>query len=473
MPAQLQPIRRVRCTYEDCPASFNTDKEMKAHKLSVPEHDYCQKCDKDFPDYDAYVHHKTLDPYKHNKACRVCGEEFRSVPGLKRHIELRHKVNQELPCLGCKATFFSPSQMIEHLEYGHCHVISAQEFQGYIVHKHLIAEILKGGPAYERFVQKINLYRPTVDDDVEGGVDLLDTPSDHAPVGIDQAWEVLQPTKIDNTTLNKLEACENYPPLPPSSIATRSEFDLSSRFGDMALDDDTRSVAASSTVVGRRTPIAHEVSSVWANGSSAKTLFPHAQPTPAPSEWSIQEYDQQKQMTEGINILSTRFWDPLSDDWEPENFLEPVTQKFLCPFPCECSFDIPSDLSNHIISDHRIIRMRCPSCLKLFQSCSALVGHCASSTTKCRIRKADNFGTFLDRLTGGFLGVEEEIRPDHKDQQYTFVVENPYTKQPEKYQPTVATYLKYTSTKPAAFKEPESTIIIGGPSSERKNPLNG
>jgi hypothetical protein len=88
MPATLEPLRRIKCTYGTCYESFDSEKAMKNHKKHSDEHDYCDKCDEDFADYEAFARHKVLKPMEHNKACRVCGDEFKSGSGLQRHIEL-------------------------------------------------------------------------------------------------------------------------------------------------------------------------------------------------------------------------------------------------------------------------------------------------------------------------------------------------------------------------------------------------
>jgi hypothetical protein len=88
MPAKLEPLRRVKCTYADCYESFDSEAAMKSHKKHSDEHDYCHKCDLDFSDFAAFAFHKLMRPIEHNKACRVCGDEFKSISGLKRHTEL-------------------------------------------------------------------------------------------------------------------------------------------------------------------------------------------------------------------------------------------------------------------------------------------------------------------------------------------------------------------------------------------------
>lgn len=61
---------------------------MKRHKRNTEIHDYCHKCDEDFPDVDSFNEHKAFRPDKHDKACRLCVMEFKSKDGLKLHVEL-------------------------------------------------------------------------------------------------------------------------------------------------------------------------------------------------------------------------------------------------------------------------------------------------------------------------------------------------------------------------------------------------
>lgn len=88
MSVSLEPLRKIKCSYEKCFQSFETESAMKRHKLHAAEHDYCHKCDADFLNWQEFAYHKITAPDKHNQACRVCGDEFKSRSGLKRHIEL-------------------------------------------------------------------------------------------------------------------------------------------------------------------------------------------------------------------------------------------------------------------------------------------------------------------------------------------------------------------------------------------------
>jgi hypothetical protein len=113
------------------------------------------------------------------------------------------------------------------------------------------------------------------------------------------------------------------------------------------------------------------------------------------------------------------------------------------------------------MNDHRILRMKCPMCLKYFKSASDLMAHCESRGTRCEINKTEDYNLFLDRLSGGFLGVEEKVRPDHLNNP-TLLIQNDETGRMERYKPTVASYLQYMVTKPPDWKEPVASKVIGG-----------
>lgn len=99
MVVDLTPPHKVKCTYPDCVRSFDTVKEMKGHKLSDPDHNYCKKCDVDCGDWDDFTQHKVnaMAPWledgdkkgsgenpKHI-VCEFCGEDFKSFGGRKLH----------------------------------------------------------------------------------------------------------------------------------------------------------------------------------------------------------------------------------------------------------------------------------------------------------------------------------------------------------------------------------------------------
>lgn len=76
--------RKFPCTFDDCPRLFTSVEEMKKHKESEPEHEYCSRCDEDFEDEERLLIHKLLTE-KHI-VCPICGIDFRSEGGRDGHI---------------------------------------------------------------------------------------------------------------------------------------------------------------------------------------------------------------------------------------------------------------------------------------------------------------------------------------------------------------------------------------------------
>lgn len=227
---------------------------------------------------------------------------------------------------------------MEHLEFGKCDVITPQQFQGHIVHKHLVTQLLKGGAAYDRFMQKIAKFDATQDIEEEGGIDIdnmLDDEDDE-----DEAreikYEAIQP---ESAPEEHIPYTGPYPPLPSKAKTATAAADMTSSLDRMSLNGASESATAvgsadedmsgtTKALISTRQP------KPW-SGRSGKELFPNAKPTPPPSEFSISYHDEQMQQEHGINIMDTRFWDPLSNDWNPERFYDGVVQKYYCPFICE------------------------------------------------------------------------------------------------------------------------------------------
>ncbi|KAE8849349.1 hypothetical protein PTNB73_04900 [Pyrenophora teres f. teres] len=489
MPATVEPTRRFKCTYKDCSMSFDTEKTMKNHKKNSDEHEYCVKCDEDFDSYEDFAMHKVSRPYEHGKACGICGDEFKSKDGLQRHIELTHKINQKLVCIGCKKAFYRACLFIEHLEFGHCTIIPAFQFQGHVVHKYLINELLNNNSALERFRQKTSKYEAAVDYEEEGGIDLDDDPLEDEGEMDEVMFKAIKPhTSTDAPPTSTFVG--QYPPLPKhSSLANEVDHEIASSLGGMSLDGD--GVSDTSTVVGSHAAAISRTESarstytpagfstgqgtsvtsserepkVWGDRKGKSTiamLFPNAKPKPTPSEFSVSAHDVAMEEEHGINILRTRFWDPMSSDWNPEKFFDSFINKYYCPFVCEQTFDAICDLNQHILGDHRLVRTKCPTCLKYFKSATALMSHCEARGARCNINKSGDFNTFLDRMSGGFLGVDEKVRPEHLNTQ-PLLLRNEETGHMELHTPTIATYLQYSVTTPPDWKDPvRSSVQIGG-----------
>jgi hypothetical protein len=178
-------------------------------------------------------------------------------------------VDQKLVCIGCDKPHYSATLFIEHLEFGHCNVIPPAQFQGHIVHKHLITEFLKDGMAHDRFKQKTSKFEATIDDE-EGGVSL----DDHLGNEDDEIDEVkFKALEPDAAPLPPASTVP-YPPLPSQSS------DISSNLGQMTLEAPPSETFSQLKVWGKRK-----------GKSASSTLFPNAKSTPASSQFSIAAYD--------------------------------------------------------------------------------------------------------------------------------------------------------------------------------------
>ena len=232
-----------------------------------------------------------------------------------------------------------------------------------MIHKLLITELLKDGPAYKRLMQKTSKFDATLDYEQEGGVELGDDPLGEDEEIEEVKFEIVQPDTPPETPLSPVFASP-FPPLPSFRAANDTCSEVASTLGAMFLGD----VSESSTVVGSpvtatsatgvsrggstregsstQVSTAKEASTrsadrqpkAWGsrNGKSASNvLFPNAKPTPAPSEFSIAAHDEAMERAHGGNIMRTRFWDPEGDDWNPEHFYDSLINAYYCPFICE------------------------------------------------------------------------------------------------------------------------------------------
>jgi hypothetical protein len=107
------------------------------------------------------------------------------------------------------------------------------------------------------------------------------------------------------------------------------------------------------------------------------------------------------------------------------------------------------ELEKHIEDQHKIDRIRCPSCLKLFKTYTSLIAHCESTSSSCRLAKSDKFGQIVDEFSGGFLTAKKVARPDND----------------KEIDGTTISYAKFEATTPADFQreiEDQRDVIVVG-----------
>jgi hypothetical protein len=155
-----------------------------------------------------------------------------------------------------------------------------------------------------------------------------------------------------------------YPPLPSKMRGGSSiHSDLASTLGNMSINGDSvtftvinsplfspvtatfpepsfhgGSVHQVSSTHGSTTASSSRQPKFWGSREGKSTtdvLFPGAKPTSASEEFSIAAHDDRMEQDHGLNIMRTRFWDPLSSDFNPDRFWDPIINKYSCPFVCE------------------------------------------------------------------------------------------------------------------------------------------
>ncbi|KAI6881175.1 hypothetical protein KC360_g6803 [Hortaea werneckii] len=451
----------IKCTYPTCEKTFDCQKDMKRHKLSDPDHDYCKKCDVDCDSYDDLTQHKVsmMAEFWADKdrkpgdspahiTCEFCGMDFKSFGGRKKHREQFHPADQSVYCPakddGCHLLFTRAAHMIAHLENGECSVIGAYEFRASIVHKHVVKQIMENPEEFAHNLQANKAFADrrreldAIADSTESHKqgerqheNILDEESDDQKSG----YKPLQPeTDLMQAPYPSSRAQqETWPRLPRSAFSQMNESMKKMSIG---------SQAASSSGVETCTPFASPTSSAtidsselegtgacaktrdsrailkgvpaaWSTGKASQALFKDAKPTPPSTE--VAKKHEEELASSKTNLMYSHFYDPESPEYDADFFLSPYTEKYECPFPgCGfeggSSFDVPSELQEHLSWAHLRTDLSCTTCLKRFRSATALVAH-RESTQRCRIKDSSNYHVLLDSISGGFLEATKVRQP--------------------------------------------------------------
>jgi hypothetical protein len=67
-------------------------------------------------------------------------------------------------------------------------------------------------------------------------------------------------------------------------------------------------------------------------------------------------------------------------------------------------------------------KLRCPACLRQYQSATALVQHAESQAVKCSIRESAEYKIAVDQITGGFV----DTAGRHQDHTIRYVAPTTY-----------------------------------------------
>ncbi|KAF2165236.1 hypothetical protein M409DRAFT_67484 [Zasmidium cellare ATCC 36951] len=448
----FQESHQVKCTHSDCEKLFETDKEMRRHKRDNPQHFYCYKCDVDCEDWEDLTRHKVdmMAPFLERRViatddnkpkhivCEFCGEDFKSFGGRKLHRQQAHPADQDIECPGCKSHFVRAANMIVHIEDNGCSEIRPHELFRAICHKFVVKQVLRAPDKFKLSQVPAGPAGPAVTDGTEthdqddGGVSLLDQEDEAQLAGYKPLSSSSDYMSTASPTPSR--ASMNVRPAPPSQAS------LTQSMRNMSITTATpRSVSGTSAGSYDQSypylaPDTSGAVQVWASSSgkpsawgtssnASKKLFAKAQPTPLQAgDWNavLAQREEESLADDGKNLMKARWWDPSSQDYNPDLFKDESTGVYTCRFP-DCmsdgiAFHALVDLQDHITMFHLPGHFQCPSCFKRFKKASALVGH-AENTRKCNVRASGGFKSLIAEITGGLLdaksvSVPKIYRPD-------------------------------------------------------------
>ncbi|KAL6230890.1 hypothetical protein BDW75DRAFT_56206 [Aspergillus navahoensis] len=384
-PKTESPPYRIKCTYPNCNFWFQTDKDMKKHKTTSSDHEYCNKCDIDFETEEHLLIHKI----KSNKhiACPICGIDFGSEGGRDRHIRQFHRTAQNLTCSGCKSTFRSAAGLMRHIENGECVEIRPGyllvEQQKKLMRKEALE--IPIAPAVPSLVD--------MDENDDGGVQLAITRSE-----------------------TNREPMANQ----PGSITAKNTNGLVdrhwSKLVETGLEDGMRDLMDFSSITGngKENEKNKENISGWV-GKGRSHIFPGPSSALAPASASASGAKSEGGPgAKAASALGPRPSIGVPDagleltriykDWNPSNFVDEFTREYVCACGKRCL--TKEAFEKHVLNKSQgARRMQCPNCLKVFKSTAAIIAHWESPSLKCDLSEANMYAQIVDEVSGGMIQI--------------------------------------------------------------------
>ncbi|KAI9667399.1 MAG: hypothetical protein M1821_000214 [Bathelium mastoideum] len=378
----------VRCTFRNCTAKFADVNDMKRHKSSDDDHEYCIQCDLDFPDWDSHVIHR-VESSAHITC--ICGLDFRSLGGLERHQAQAHPVNQDIECPYCLQHFTRAANYVKHVEQGRCpkNLNSKIQMEANKQHKFIVKKILAKPEDFNFNTDSrpaaivSDLETSEGGDDTEtssntGGVDLFSV-CDEDEEQMRLTHKTLLPDPGDLIDLKATIPKKKAWPSPSEAV----------------VQEHQPARAATEEVDESEVKLARDLESNFA------------------WELALAAKDQAFKQSNSANLMhshNVRIINPQSESYDPSRFWDPNLEAFRCPYShCDIEFNqnftSAAELQEHMIKSHTITRIRCPACFKIFGTSASMVAHAETPIANCKLHRARNFGQLVDEITGGFLNI--------------------------------------------------------------------
>ncbi|KAK2808018.1 hypothetical protein FQN50_005100 [Emmonsiellopsis sp. PD_5] len=353
---------------QGCKDTFASEKLMKRHKLDAIDHEYCRRCDMDFADEVEFLYHK-IKSSKHI-ACPICGIEFKSQGGQDIHFRQFHRADQQITCQFCNEKFSRAAAFVLHFENDQC-ALGLDKYKEIRVKKQ--ATIAFMDRALSRNGNSFAMAAPSALDSEDGGVgvSLLDLIDDDEDVPMSKAR-----SGTDAITA-KLSSMDIWPALgsKEDEATVAGELDLL----DLEMSPKPKQAAPVNT--------AGSVSGVSVPGSASA------------SAWN-----------DSVMLPPTKMVVPNNNDndeqekkqWDPEKFFNSLLGEYNCV--CNESFQTQKEFESHLLSGvHSGGIFRCPGCLRLFKTNTALIAHCESASVRCKVSLNPRYAEIMDEISGGLL----------------------------------------------------------------------
>ncbi|KAK8249167.1 hypothetical protein IWZ00DRAFT_574234 [Phyllosticta capitalensis] len=213
-----------------------------------------------------------------------------------------------------------------------------------------------------------------------------------------------------------LRRVEDFPALPGAKKGPMSP--PSRAMSQLSMASSTATVQSPWRSSSDAWETSSQVSEVLFKGNAqttAQRLFKDAVNTPMNEAWrkALAERDLEYDDRLRCNPFLLRFWDPEHPEYDAERFFNNTIGKYICPLKkCEAHFFEPSKMTEHLQGKHIITQVRCPTCLKLFDSCSSMLAHCENPGSECHVARTREYYKVVDLYSGGFLKAVDARRDD-------------------------------------------------------------
>ncbi|KAL3478690.1 hypothetical protein BJX99DRAFT_256340 [Aspergillus californicus] len=369
-PTETEPPFRIPCSYRSCKFEFKTINEMKRHKNTYPDHEYCPKCDEDYDTEEQLLIHM-IKSDKHI-VCPICGNEFRSEGGRDGHIRQNHRTAQNLICHGCKATFRSAASYMRHIENDECPVIRSDRLLVEQQKKLMIKEALGISTTPTAPTET-----ETVDGDGDGGVSIYKLADyNREAMGNQPTYGEDLLTPVPGELVEK-----HWPAL--AKTGSGSETGLEGAMSDLmgfsessASDDRSKENAGWKGKGGLPSVVGSKISYTTMSETGPKS--------PATV---VNLGDELRK------VYKT---------WDPENFFDGFSGQYVCACGKSCA-TLPEFEKHVLYKSKGTLRLQCPGCLRIFKSTAAMIAHCESATTRCNVHEGNSFAQIMDEISGGMI----------------------------------------------------------------------